>query len=52
MKEYLIYLGFVFFQESLKINLEKVKVLIEWPITKSTFVVHSFHWLDGFIGSP
>ena len=48
MKEDLVYLGFVVFAEGLKMDLEKIKAIVEWPSPKSVFEVRSFHGLASF----
>ena len=48
VKKELVYLGFVISVEGLKMNLEKVKVILEWPIPRSTTEVRSFHGLASF----
>jgi len=48
MKEELVYLGFVISAEGLKMDLEKIKAIMEWPSPKSVFEVRSFHGLASF----
>ena len=48
MKEELVYLGFVVSADGLKIDLGKIKAIIEWPSPKSVFEVRSFHGLSSF----
>ena len=48
MKEELVYLGFVVSAERLKMDLEKVKEIVEWPSPRSVFEVRSFHGLASF----
>jgi chemotaxis signal transduction protein len=48
MKTELIYLGFVISSNELKMNLEKVKEIREWPSPRSMFEVRSFHGLASF----
>jgi hypothetical protein len=43
-----VYLGFVVSKEGLKMDLEKVKAILEWPTPRCTFNVRSFHGLEGF----
>jgi hypothetical protein len=45
MKIELIYLGFVISSNELKMDLEKVRVIKEWPSPRSIFKVRSFHGL-------
>eukprot|EP00253_Pinus_taeda_P007693 PITA_07693 len=48
MKEEIIYLGFVVSKEGLKINLEKVQEIWNWPIPRniSEKTIHSFKWTE------
>ena len=48
MKEELVYLGFVFSVEGLKMDPEKVKAILECPSPRSVFEVKSFHGLASF----
>ena len=48
MKEELIYLSFVVSADGLKMDLEKIKAIIEWPSPKSVFEVRRFHGLASF----
>lgn len=48
MKPELIYLGFVISKDGLKMDLEKVKAIIEWPTPRNIFEVRSFHGLASF----
>jgi hypothetical protein len=48
MKTELIYLGFVISANKLRINLDKVEVIKNWPSPKSIFEVRSFHGLASF----
>ena len=48
MKKELIYLGFVVSADGLKMDPEKIKLIIEWPSPKSVFEVRSFHGLASF----
>lgn len=48
MKEELVYLGFVIFAEGLKMDLENIKAIMEWPSPKSIFEVRSFHGIASF----
>jgi hypothetical protein len=44
----LIYLGFVISVDKLRIDLDKVEVIKNWPSPKSIFEVRSFHGLASF----
>eukprot|EP00253_Pinus_taeda_P020624 PITA_20624 len=44
----LIYLGFVIAENELKMDPEKVTVIVSWPSPKSLFEVRSFHGLASF----
>jgi type III secretory pathway component EscU len=48
MRTKLIYLGFVIFANELKMDLEKINVIKNWPSPKSVFEVRSFHGLARF----
>ena len=48
MKEELVYLGFVLSSRSLKMDLEKVKAMVDWPSPSSKFEEKSFHGLARF----
>lgn len=41
----LVYMGFFISKEGLKIDLEKLKAILDWPTSQSTFEVRSFHGL-------
>ena len=43
-----MYLRFVVSTESLKMNLEKVKAILQWPTPRSAKKVRYFHGLDSF----
>ena len=43
-----MYLGFVVSREGLKMDQEKVKVILEWPSPKNIFELRSFHGLASF----
>ena len=47
VKEF-VYLGFVILDEGLKMDLEKVKAIIEWPTPRNIIEVRSFHGLASF----
>jgi hypothetical protein len=48
MKKKLVYLGFVISSNELKMDLEKVREIREWPSPRSMFEVRSFHGLASF----
>ena len=48
VKRELVYLGFVVSVEGLKMDPEKVKVILEWPTPRSPTKVRSFHGLVSF----
>ena len=48
MKTELIYLGFVVSANELKMDLEKVEVIKNWPSPRNVFEVRSFHGLSSF----
>ena len=48
MKAELVYLGFVISREGLKMDLEKVQAIIDWPSPRNIFEVRSFHGLESF----
>jgi hypothetical protein len=48
MKIELIYLGFVISADKLKMDLDKLEVIKNWPSPKSIFEVRSFHGLASF----
>jgi hypothetical protein len=48
MQTKLIYLGFVISANELKMDLEKVEVIKNWPSPRNVFEVRSFHGLDSF----
>jgi hypothetical protein len=43
-----VYLGFVISSNELKMDLEKVRAIREWPSPRSVFEVRSFQGLVGF----
>ena len=49
MKKELVYLGFVVFDEGLKMDPEKVKAITEWYTPRNVFEVRSFHGLASFL---
>jgi hypothetical protein len=48
MKKELIYLGFVISLNELNMDPKKVKAIKEWPLSRNTFEVRSFHGLASF----
>lgn len=42
------YLGFIISSEGLKMDLEKVKDILEWPVPRNVTNVQSFHGLSSF----
>ena len=48
MQEDILYLGFVILANGLKMDLEKVKGILEWPTPKNVGEVRSFHGLASF----
>ena len=48
MKTELVYLGFVISRDGLKMDLEKVQAIIDWPSPRNIFEVRSFHGLASF----
>ena len=49
VKNELVYLGFLISIEGLKMDPEKVKVILEWPTPRSVIEVRYFHGLEIFI---
>lgn len=45
VKKELAYLGFMFSQGNLKMDLNKVEAIVNWPTPKSAIEVRSFHGL-------
>lgn len=41
----MLYLGFVASKEALKMDLEKLKSIVDWSVTSCTYDVRSFHGL-------
>ena len=48
MRYELVYLGFVISKDGIKMDLEKIEVVVSWPSPKSIFEVRSFHGLASF----
>ena len=48
MQEERVYLGFVILVDGLKMDLEKVKEILEWPSIENVDGVRSFHGLSSF----
>lgn len=48
MENELVYLGFVILEEGLKMDIDKVKAIINWPIPRNVFEVRRFHGLASF----
>ena len=48
MQEEIVYLGYVISAEGFKMDLEKVKEILEWPTPKNVGEVRSFHGLASF----
>ena len=48
LKKELVYLGFVISGEGLKMDLDKVKVILNWPVPKNAYEVRSLHGLYNF----
>ena len=48
MQEDIVYLGFFISTDGLKMDLEKVKEILEWPTPKNVSEVRSFHGLASF----
>jgi hypothetical protein len=48
MKTEIIYLGFVIYEDKLRMDPDKVEVIKNWPSSKSIFEVRSFHGLASF----
>ena len=48
MQEEIVYLRFVILSYGLKMDLEKVKAVLEWPTPKNMGEVRSFHGLASF----
>ena len=44
----LVYLGFVFLAKGFKMDLEKVKAIVEWPTPRSVTELSSFHRVVSF----
>ncbi|MDF3675425.1 reverse transcriptase domain-containing protein, partial [Enterobacter hormaechei] len=48
VKKELVYLGFLVLAKGLKMDLEKVKAILEWPTPRSETKVRYFHGLASF----
>ena len=48
MQEEIMYLGFVISADELKMDLGKVKAILEWPTPDNVGEVRSFHGLASF----
>jgi hypothetical protein len=48
MKREMIYLGFVVSEEGLKMDLEKVQAIVNWPTPRNAFEVRRFYGLASF----
>ena len=48
MQEEIVYLGFFILANGLRMDLEKVKAIMEWPTLENVCDVKSFHGLDSF----
>ena len=48
IEEEIVYLGFVILADGLKMDLEKVKAILEWPTLENAGEVRSFHSLASF----
>ena len=48
VKKELVYLGFIVSTKGLKMDLEKVKAILEWPTPRILTKVRSFHGLASF----
>ena len=48
MQENIVYLGFVISDDGLRMDLKKVKEILEWPIAKNVNEVRPFHSLASF----
>ena len=48
LKKELMYLGFVVSEEQLKMDLEKVQAILNWPTPRNVYEVRSFHGLASF----
>ena len=46
MQDDIVYLGFLISADGLKMDLEKIKVILEWPTPKNVGGVKSCHGLD------
>lgn len=48
MKIELVYLGFFISKDGLKMDLEKIEAIVNWPLPKNIFEVRNFHVLASF----
>ena len=48
IQEEIVYLGFVISADDLKMDLKKVKAILEWPTPENVSEVRSFHGLASF----
>jgi len=48
LKEEIVYLRFVILADGLKMDLEKIKTILEWPTLENVGEVRSFHGLASF----
>ena len=51
IQEEIVYLGFFISTNGLRMDLEKVKAILEWPTPENVGEVRSFHGMASFIGS-
>ena len=48
VQDEIVYFGFVILVDGLRMDLEKVKAILEWPTSKNISEVRSFHGLASF----
>lgn len=48
MKKELVYLGFVVSEEGLKMDLEKIQAILNWPTPRNIFKLRVFHGIVSF----
>ena len=48
LKKELVYLGFVVSEEGLRMDSDKVKAILDWPVPRNAYEVRSFHGLASF----